>query len=156
MIKKTDIEHIITEYLQKNGLFIVDIIVSKENDIEITIESEQGSVTIENCEEIDSIVQSKFNRDEEDYSLIVGSAGLDQPFKVPGQYLKFIGQEVEIVQKAGKKIRGKLSGYSDNKIEITTESLERVEGKKRKERTERKEEFTIDSIKYCKPVIKFK
>ena len=64
MIKKTDIEHIITEYLQKNGLFIVDIIVSKENDIEITIESEQGSVTIENCEEIDSIVQSKFNRDE--------------------------------------------------------------------------------------------
>ena len=154
MIKKTDIEHITTENLQKNGLFIVDIIVSKENDIEITIESEQGSVTIENCEEIDSIVQSKFNRDEEDYSLIVGSAGLDQPFKVPGQYLKFIGQEVEIVQKAGKKIRGKLSGYSDNKI--TTESLEKVEGKKRKERVEHSEKFTIDSIKYCKPVIKFK
>jgi ribosome maturation factor RimP len=156
MINKTDIEKTIADYLQQHGLFLVEIAISKENDIEIAIESKQNSVTLENCEEIDSIVQNKFNRDEQDYSLTVGSAGLDQPFKVPGQYLKFIGQEVELLQKAGKKIKGTLSGYSDNVIEITTESLEKVEGKKRKERVEHSEKFTIDSIKYCKPVIKFK
>lgn len=156
MIKKADISNVIADYLKQNGLFLVDVTISNDNDIEIIIESESKSVTIENCEEIDSIVQGKFDRDAEDYSLTVGSAGLDQPFKVAGQYRKFIGQEVELLQKAGKKIKGILSGYSDNKIEITITTMERIEGKKRKEKVEHKEEFEMNSVKYCKPVIKFK
>src|SRR5574344_1870811 len=105
MINKTDIEKTIADYLQQHGLFLVEIAISKENDIEIAIESKQNSVKLENCEEIDCIVNNTFNRDEQDYSLTVGSAGLDPPFKAPGQHLKRIGQEVELLQKAGKKIK---------------------------------------------------
>src|SRR5574344_300508 len=108
MINKTDIEKTIADYLQQHGLFLVEIAISKENDIEIAIESKQNSVTLENCEEIDSIVQNKFNRDEQEKKKKIGSAGVEEPFKVPGQKRKFIGQEVELLKKKKKKIKGTL------------------------------------------------
>ena len=37
------------------GCFIVDISISKDNDIEITIESEESSVELEDCVELSRI-----------------------------------------------------------------------------------------------------
>ena len=111
MITKESIASLIAGYLADNGLFQVDIEISAENDIVITIESYQGSVTLDNCTAIDAAVTGRFNKDMEDYSLTVTSAGLDQPFKVAQQYVKFTGSEVEITLKKGGRIKGILSEY---------------------------------------------
>ena len=71
--------------------FLVDVTVSRDNDVELVIESEDGIVTLDDCVELSHKFEEKFDREKEDYSITVGSAGLDQPFKVLKQYLKAIG-----------------------------------------------------------------
>ena len=80
MITSEALGSTIANYLNDNGLFLVDIEISKENDITIAIESREGDVKIDNCIDIDRLVADAFDRDVEDYSLTVTSAGLDQPF----------------------------------------------------------------------------
>ena len=156
MITKEALGEIITNYLNANGLFLVDIEISKENDITITIERHEGSVKVEDCIAIDKIVSANFDRDVEDYSLTVTSAGLDQPFKVLDQYKKFIGSEVEIVMKKGGKLKGILSGYNEENIEVTTSKMVKKEGAKKKVQEDTVTTYTYAELKSCKPVIKFK
>ena len=98
--------------------FIVEINLSRDNDVEIVIESEDGTVTLDDCVELSGIFEEKFDREKEDYSLTIGSAGLDQPFKVLKQYLKAVGTEVEALLKDGRKLRGTLSGASEEGITL--------------------------------------
>ncbi len=156
MITKEALSGTIASYLDYNGLFLVDIEITKENDITITIERTEGSVKVDDCIAIDKIVATAFDRDVEDYSLTVSSAGLDQPFKVIGQYRKFNGQEVEVVMKQGGKVKGILGGITEEGFEITTSKMVKKEGAKKKVQEDTVTPYTYGQIKSCKPVIKFK
>ena len=156
MITAEALSGVIAGYLTEKGLFLVDIEISKDNDITIAVESSEGDVKIENCVDIDHIVSGVFDRDVEDYSLTVTSAGLDQPFKVLQQYRKFIGNEVEVVVKGGGKMKGILSGANENGFEVTVSKMVKVEGSKKKMQQDTVTMFSYDGIKSCKPVIKFK
>ena len=104
MIKTSDIIDAIGGEIVARGCFIVDVSVSKDNDIVLTIESENGKIELEDCVSLTRFFESKFDREVEDYSLTVSSAGLDQPFKVLKQYQKAIGSKVEVSLKGGKKM----------------------------------------------------
>ena len=156
MITAEALHGAIAGYLAEKGLFLVDIEISKDNDITIAIESSEGDVKIENCVDIDHIVAGVFDRDVEDYSLTVTSAGLDQPFKVLQQYQKFVGSEVEVVVKGGGKMKGVLSSATEEGFEVTVSKMVKVEGSKKKVQQDIVTAFAYDGIKSCKPVIKFK
>ncbi len=156
MITKEALGETIINYLNDNGLFLVDIEVSQDNDITITIERHEGAVKVDDCIAIDRIVGAAFNRDDEDYSLTVTSAGLDQPFKVLDQYKKFCGSEVEVVLKKGGKVKGILSGYDDGGFELTTSKMVKKEGFKKKVQEDTVTPYRFEEVKSCKPVIKFK
>lgn len=155
MIQKEKITDLILEYLNKESLFLVDTEVNKENDITITIES-LDKVTIKNCADISKIVEQGLDREEEDFSLTVTSAGLEMPFKVLKQYQKFLEEEVEIVLKKGIKLTGTLKSASIDKIEISRFIMEKKEGKKRAQKTEITETYNLSDIKSTRPFIKFK
>lgn len=156
MITAEALSGVIAGYLTEKGLFLVDIEISKDNDITIAVESSEGDVKIENCVDIDHIVSGVFDRDVEDYSLTVTSAGLDQPFKVLQQYRKFVGNEVEVVVKGGGKMKGILSSANEEGFEVTVSKMVKVEGSKKKVQQDTVTMFSYDGIKSCKPVIKFK
>ncbi len=156
MITKEALSEIICNYLSSNDLFLVDIEITKDNDITITIERHQGPVKVEDCVAIDRMVGAAFDRDIEDYSLTVTSAGLDQAFKVLDQYKKFLGSEVEIVLKKGGKLKGILSSCCEENVEITTSKMVKKEGAKKKVQEETVTVYTYQEMKSCKPVIKFK
>ena len=141
--------------MEKNDLFLVDIIISNDNDIEITIDSLNG-ITIDNCTDISRLVEANYNREEEDFSLTVTSAGLDQPLKVAKQYEKFTGKEVEVLFKSGIKLIATLAEYNGESIRLTYSKLEKAEGKKRKIKMEYDEWYLLDTIKITKPFINFK
>ena len=115
----------ISPLLAERGLFIVDIRISKDDDITITVESEKATVTLDDCEVINRFFTDTFSQDEEDYSLTVTSAGLDGAFKVPAQFRKAIGQKVEVWFKGGKKITGILEAADDERIVVDTVAWER-------------------------------
>lgn len=165
---KEDISKAVAGYLSSHNLFLVDITISKDDDIEITIESRDADVKIDNCIDIDHIVSETFDRDVHDYSLTVTSAGLDQPFKVLEQYEKFKGEEVELVAKqlsaesegikrgAGGKIAGVISSVAENGIELSVAERVKEPGAKKRTEVTRSVFFAFENIKSCKPVIKFK
>jgi ribosome maturation factor RimP len=153
---KIKITETIQDFLSLKGLFLVNIDISKDNDIEVTVESAEGVVSIENCIDITKIIEGVFNRDIEDYALTVSSAGLDQPFKVLGQYIKYTGKEVETVLKSGGKVKGILSGANEDTIEITTSKMVKKEGMKKKVQEDTVTKYTYAEVKSCKPIINFK
>ena len=137
------------------GCFIVDVSVSKDNDITITMESEEGIVELEDCVSLSRYFETKFDREVEDYSLTVSSAGLDQPFKVFKQFVKAVGSKVEVSLKGGKKMVAVLVEADQESITLKYTAKEAVEGKKKKEMVEHVDRFEMDQINAVKPFIEF-
>jgi len=155
MISKEKLAAHIEDYLGKNSLFLVGIEISRDNDIEVTVDS-MGIVELNHCIGINNLIEEGFDRETEDYSLTVTSAGLDQPLKVFRQYEKWMGKEVEIVLKSGGKLKGVLTAAEQESISLSHEKSEKVEGKKKKEKISVKENFLLKDIKSTKPIIHFK
>ena len=137
------------------GYFLVDISVSKDNDITLTIESENGKIELDDCVSLSRFFESKFDREVEDYSLTVSSAGLDQPFKVFRQFQKAVGSKVEVMLKSGKKIVALLTEADEEGITLKYSVKEAVEGKKKKELVEHEDRFTMDQVNAVRPFIEF-
>lgn len=131
MIDKTALEQFLLTRLYGAGYFLVDLRVSQDNVIVVEIEAEESGANIDFCVELSRDIQAKFDRDVEDYELEVGSAGLTSPFKVRGQYIKNIGNEVEVLATDGKKHRGILTEVTEDGFCIETEQKVRHEGAKR-------------------------
>ena len=153
---KTIIRQLSEEYLDGKGLFLVDITISKENDIEITIESESSSVALDDCVNMSRHIESCLDRDKEDFSLTVGSAGLTAPFKVYGQYKKAIGEEVEVTMRNGSKLKGILADAKEDEITLTHTVSEKVERQKKCNKKEVTETFPLQELKSTKLIIRFK
>ena len=146
----------INDEIVARGCFIVDISVSKDNDIVLTVESEEGTIELDDCVALSRYFETKFDREVEDYSLTVSSAGLDQPFKVYKQYLKAVGTKVEVSLKGGKKMVAELEAADQESITLKYVAKEAVEGKKKKEIVEHVDRFTMDQVNAVKPFIEFK
>ncbi len=151
----SDIKDAICNEIVARGCYIVDVTVSKENDIEVTIESEEGTVELDDCVAISRFFETQFDREKEDYSLTVTSAGLDQPFKVLKQYLKAVGSKVEVSLKGGKKMVAVLEAADEESITLKYSVKEAVEGKKKKELVEHVDRFTMDQVNAVRPFIEF-
>ena len=154
-MKISDIIDAIEGEIVARGLFLIEVTVSKDNDVEITIESEEGIVELEDCVALSRYFESRFDREQEDYSLTVTSAGLDQPFKVLKQYLKSVGKKVEVQFKGGKKMVALLEAADQESITLKYSQKEAVEGKKKKEIVEHVDRFTMDQVNSVRPFIEF-
>ena len=143
MIDKNVVTRIVDEWLEGKDYFLVDVTVSPDDKIVVEIDHAEG-------------VWSKLDREEEDYELEVGSAGIGQPFKVLQQYLIHIGKEVEILTKEGKKLEGVLKDANEENFTVTIEKKVKPEGAKRPKLVEEDITFAYDEIKYTKYLISFK
>lgn len=142
-------------YVIARGCFIVDLKISGNNDIELVIESEEGIVDMEDCVAVNNAFIGIFDREEEDYSLTVSSAGLDKPFKSLKQFKKAVGSCVEVNFKGGKKLVGILSEAEETEIRLEYEAIEQIEGKKKKVKVKRSEVFPMKEINSVAPHIDF-
>ena len=155
MIDKSVVKAVVEEWLQDKEYFLVDIEVSPDDKIVVEIDHVDG-VWIEDCVELSRYIESRLSRDEEDYELEVGSAGLGQPFKVPQQYINFIGKEVEVLDRDGKKVQGTLKSVDGNDFVVAVDEKVKIEGNKRPEIQSVDHAFQMDQVKYTKYLISFK
>jgi ribosome maturation factor RimP len=114
-----------------------------------------GKVTIEDCVKLSKHIESGLNRDEHDFELEVSSAGMDEPFKVIGQYHKHKGKEVKVITIDGKRHDGILKDVTADSIILETSEKVREEGKKKKINITKEERLNFDQIKQTKRIIKF-
>ena len=155
MIDKNVVKKLVDEWLQDQEYFLVDIEISPDNRIVVEIDHADG-VWIEDCVALSRYIEERLSRDDEDYELEVGSAGLGQPFKVPQQYINFIGKEVEVLDADGIKVKGILKAVDGNDFTVGVEEKVKVEGKKRPVKMEVDHVYQMDKVKYTKYIISFK
>ncbi len=132
----------------------MDVTVTPDDRIVVEIDHAEG-VWIEDCVDPSRFIESRLSRDEEDYELEVGSAGLGQPFKVVRQYVNHVGREVEVLTCDGRKLHGVLASADDEGFTLAGEG----EAQGRRERSaplgEETLAFRYDEVKYTKYSIKF-
>lgn len=144
MITQQQVKNIIESKIKGTDIFIVDLFVKPGNRIMVYLDSD-SSLTIDDCVDISKHIEKNLDRDTEDFSLDVSSAGLSQPLKHIRQYTKNIGRYLNIVLNDGTKMHGKLQNVDDDGIIL--------ELKKKKEITE--ERINFDTIKKAKIEITF-
>lgn len=147
MIQKEVVKAIIEEYLADKDYELIEFKISAANEIMVEIDSYNG-VSIDFCAELNNHIQSKLDKELEDYELEVGSVSLTSPFKTKMQYEKNIGKPVEVLVKDGKKYRGELVEVNDDSFLVDTEVMEAVEGKKRKQKVIKSLLFKYEDVKY--------
>lgn len=131
MIDKELLSKTVADMIDGTDIFVVDIKVSPDNDIVVEIDS-PDNIDVDTCAAITRRIEEVFDRDTEDYSLEVGSAGLTAPFKVRGQYLKNIGNEVEVLTRDGRKLKGVLTAVADDgRFTVAVPTKVKHEGAKR-------------------------
>lgn len=155
MIDKNEVKQLVEKWLDGKDYFLVDVEISPDNKIVVEIDHADG-VWIEDCVQLSRFLEDNLNRDEEDYELEVGSAGLGQPFKVEQQYINFVGKEVEVLALDGKKYRGILKSVSGRDFVVTIKEKIKKEGAKRPVLEDVDKNFNMDNIKYTKYLISFK
>ena len=151
----SEIKDALQSELVARGCFLVDVSVSKDNDITVTIESENGKIELDDCVALSRYFETQFDRETEDYSLTMTSAGLDQPFKVFRQFQKAVGSKVEVQLKGGKKMVALLEAADEESVTLKYSVKEAVEGKKKKELVEHVDRFTMDQVNAVRPFIEF-
>jgi len=63
----TTIIDAINDGIVARGCYIVEVTVSKDNDVEVVIESEEGVVELDDCVAVSRFFESCFDREKEDY-----------------------------------------------------------------------------------------
>ena len=155
MIEKKTVCQIVDEWLAGKDYFLVEVTISPDDKILVEIDHKEG-VWIEDRVELSRYIESKLNREDEDYELEVGSAGIGQPFKVLQQYINHIGKEVEVLTKDGRKLSGVLKEADEQHFVVTIQKKVKEEGAKRPKLVDEDLTFTYEEIKYTKYLISFK
>lgn len=65
MIDKSELTGVINAALENSELFLVDVTVSRDNNIVVEIDS-MDSVSIDDCSQLTRAIESHFDRDKED------------------------------------------------------------------------------------------
>ena len=155
MIEAQRVIEIAEKILSDTDIFVVDCKTSPVGDIELLIDSDTAE-KLEDCAALNRAIEAELDREVEDYSLMVASAGIGSELKLLRQYQKIIGSSVEVLLKDGVKILAKLCKADNEGVEISYEEKQQVEGKKRKVTVEVTKAYAWDQIKYVKEYLDFK
>lgn len=155
MIDQNELKRVIEPLLEKENLFLVEVSVSPDNRVVVTLDGDKG-VSIDSCVNISRAIESAFDRDKEDFELEVTSAGLGQPLKLPRQYQKYLGKELEVVLKSGEKLTGTLQNADESGFTLSVTRKVAVEGKKKPQPVTQQLDLLYSNVKTAKVVIKFR
>ena len=90
---------------------------------------------MDDCASVSRFIESKLDRDEEDFELEVSSPGEERSLLLPVQYQKHLGKEVTVLKKDGIRAQGILKDIKETGVVIQNEKVikDKQSGKKKKE-----------------------
>jgi len=145
---------IIDAYLEGTPFFLVELKVKTGNRIMVFIDGDQG-VTIDDCANLSRYIESKLDRNVEDYSLEVSSAGADAPLKFKRQYPKHVGRTLRLKLRDNIELQGELTAVNESGIIVKTlEKQKTPEGKQKRVTVEKG--LSFDDILEARIELSFK
>ena len=123
MAFKEKVKSLLNETLAEYpSLFLIDLNINDSNKISITLDGDTG-VQLQDCINISKAIDANLDREEEDFSLEVASAGVSLPLKLVRQYNKNIGRTLKIKTET-KTIEALLLEVSEDNITVEWSSRE--------------------------------
>lgn len=140
----------VCDFLAGTDKFLVDLHISKDNRINVSIDGDNG-INIDDCIELSRYIESHLDREVEDFELNVASAGLDTPLKLLRQYKKNVGRSLRVEMMTGETKEGVLVEAMDERVVLKLDLTK----KQKKEGVSDEFECPYSEIKTAKIVIKF-
>ena len=138
---------------EKPSVFLIDLTITESMKIIVTLDGDQG-VTLQDCIDISRAIEQNLDREEQDFSLEVASAGVSTPLKLVRQYKKNIGRVLK-VKTATDTIEAVLSEANEEFITLTWTAREPKKIGKGKETVEKKLALPYSEIKEAIVTITF-
>ena len=154
MTFKEKVTNLLEEGLLENpSLFLVDLSISEGYKITVTLDGDNG-VTLQDCIDFSRIIENNLDREEQDFSLEVASAGVSTPLKLVRQYKKNIGRTLK-VKTTAETIEAKLEAATEESITLSWTAREPKKIGKGKETVEHQREIPYSEIKEAIVIIIF-
>ena len=145
MIDKFKVLDIVKDVLEGSDKYLINMKITPDNRIFVDIDGDNG-INIDDCIEVSRAIESQLDRDEEDFELNVSSAGADSPLKMPRQYRRHVGRDLNVTPFDGEQVEGTLMEADDQHFVI------KIKGKKKE--SAREVSFAYEDVKTAKVVVK--
>ena len=145
MIDKFKVLDIVKDVLEGTDKYLINMKITPDNRIFVDIDGDNG-INIDDCIEVSRAIESQLDRDEEDFELNVSSAGADSPLKMPRQYRRHVGRDLNVTPFDGEQVEGTLMEADDQHFVI------KIKGKKKE--SAREVSFAYEDVKTAKVVVK--
>ncbi len=151
---KEKVETLLNDALEQDeSLFLIDFSVSPDHRISVVLDGDKG-VTVQDCIKISRAIEHNLDREEEDFSLEVASAGATSPLVLPRQYSKNVGRKLT-VRTLEDHFEGSLTTVTDTGIVLEWKAREPKPVGKGKVTVQKKKEIGFSDIKEAKVMLKF-
>lgn len=154
MFKKKVTELLEAALEEDTSLFLVDFTIGLDNKINVVLDGDEG-VTLQDCMKVSRAIEHNLDREEEDFSLEVASAGAAAPILLPRQYGKNIGRKLAVRSTQDESFEGNLTAITDTGIVLEWKAREPKPIGKGKVTVQKKKEIYFSDIKEAKVILKF-
>ena len=155
MTLKSKVQQLIDQALEQYpSIFIIDFTISSDNKITVIIDGDEG-VVLQDCINFSRAIEHNLDREEEDFSLEVASAGATSPIKLFRQYNKNIGRKLKVVTHEQEKYEATLDSIVDDKIVLKWKTREPKPVGKGKVTVEKEAVIPFENIKEANVIVSF-
>lgn len=153
MFKDTVKDLLETALKERSDLFLIDFSIQGDNQIKVIIDGDNG-VLVEDCILISRAIEHNLDREEQDFSLEVMSAGATSPLVHKRQYKKNLNRLLA-VKTTSENIEGTLVEATDNNIILEWKVREPKPVGKGKITVKKQANIAYENIVEAKVMIKF-
>ena len=107
---------------ERPDLFLIDLSISEANQIRVIIDGDKG-VKVEDCIAVSRAIEHNLDREEQDFSLEVLSAGVSEPLTQVRQYKKNVGRKLK-VKTQEQTLEGLLQEAGEESVTLTWKARE--------------------------------
>jgi len=155
MLFKDKVQELLDRALmERPHLFLIDLLIKDANKISVVLDGDNG-VSLQDCIDVSRSIEVKLDREEQDFSLEVASAGLSSPLKFVRQYKKNLGRNLKVKTISLEEIEAKLTAVDDEKITLEWQVRAPKKIGKGKEVVDKKIELYYQSIKEAIVIVSF-
>lgn len=152
---KEKVQTLLQEVLDEDqSLFLISKEIAAGNKIVIVIDGDNG-VTLSDCMKVSRNIEHNLDREEEDFSLEVYSAGISEGITHIRQYKKNMGRTLEVITTDNQKLEGTLVDADEEKIKLQWKAREPKPVGKGKITVEKEQEIPIKDIIKAKVMVTF-
>ncbi|MEK9787565.1 MAG: ribosome assembly cofactor RimP [Flavobacteriaceae bacterium] len=136
----------------RTDLFLIECTISSDHHIRILLDGDQG-VNLKTCIEISRSIEHNLDRETEDFSLEVASAGVGNPLQNRRQYTKNIGRKLRVERDSEPTLEGVLTAATETDFTLEWKQREPKPVGKGKQTVIKKEILSYQEIKSAKVLV---